>query len=79
MGAAPFGYPCQRQRCFPLDTLCQQGCTSPLLETQSQKVGNALLWNPLVFSTAVGTQTVKMQFGTLTPKIQKRYRFHPVI
>ena len=35
--SVPFGYPCQGQRCFPLDTLCQQGCCSPLLETQSQR------------------------------------------
>ena len=64
----PFGYP------MPTGMLL-----APIGNPEPKGRHNALLWNPLVFSTAVGTQTVKMQFGTLTPKIQKRYRFHPVI
>lgn len=43
---------CQGQRCFPLDTLCQQGCCSPLLETQSQR-GFAPLDAPPVHAVAI--------------------------
>ena len=47
--AVPFGYPCQGQRCFPLDTLCQQGCSRPYWMTQSQ--GDSPLWTPHIFSS----------------------------
>ena len=69
----------QRKRYNTLDfaskIVCQQGCFSPLLETQSQ--GIASLWTPAYFLEN-GTQTVKMQFDTIPQKIQNRCNFHPV-
>ena len=67
-----------RQRYNTLDfaskIVCQQGCFSPLLETQSR--GIASLWHPHIFF-ANGTQTVKMQFDTFPQKIQNRCNLHP--
>ena len=67
-----------RQRYNTLDfaskIVCQQGCFSPLLETQSR--GIASLWHPHIFF-ANGTQTVKMQFDTFPQKIQNRCTSHP--
>ena len=51
---------------FASKIVCQQGCFSPLLETQSQGI---FLEN--------GTQTVKMQFDTISQKIQNRCNLHP--
>ena len=55
--------------------MCQQGCFSPLLETQSQ--GIASLWTPAYIFLENGTQTVKMQFDTIPQKIQNRCNLHP--
>lgn len=54
---------------FASKIVCQQGCFSPLLETQSR--GAAPLWTPHIFLEN-GTQTVKMQFATIPQKIQNR-------
>ena len=51
---------------FASKIVCQQGCFSPLLETQSR--GIASLWTPAYFLEN-GTQTVKMQFDTFPKKI----------
>ena len=59
---------------FASKIVCQQGCFSPLLETQSQ--GIASLWTPHIFLEN-GTQTVKMQFDTIPQKIQNRCTLHP--
>ena len=59
---------------FASKIVCQQGCFSPLLETQSR--GIASLWHPHIFF-ANGTQTVKMQFDTFPQKIQNRCTSHP--
>ena len=75
--AVPFGYPCQGQRCFPLDTLCQQGCSRPFWMTQSRKAGAALLWKPPEFFASVSIQTAKSQWGYHALKIKKdRTLFH---
>lgn len=45
---------------FASKVVCQQGCFSPLLETQSQE--DAPLWTPH-FSSHGGGQTMEMQFA----------------
>ena len=51
------------------------GMLSPLLETQNQ--GTTPLWTPPHIFLENGTQTVKMQFDTISQKIQNRCNLHP--
>lgn len=49
---------------FPKKVVCQQGCCSPLLETQSQR-GNPL-WIPLVFVACVYTSLSRLVYFTIS-------------
>ena len=55
---------------FASKIVCQQGCFSPLLETQSQ--GDVPLWTPH-FSSHCGGQTTKMQFATDAKKNKRKH------
>ena len=61
---------------FPREVVCQQGCCSPLLETQSQ--GVAPLWTPL-FSSPVYIQICSGLYISQLPKTQKSHRLHPMM
>ena len=61
---------------FPRKIVCQQGCYSPLLETQSR--GITPLWSPL-FSSPVYIQICPSLHISHSPKAKKSRRLHPMM
>ena len=74
--AIPSEQPRQRRTLFPFEIPCQQGCCSPLLETQSQ--GDTPLWIPLVFVANAYTNLPRLYISP-SPKTKKSHRLHPVM
>ena len=78
---------CQGRRCPPLETSRQGERRSPLGTSFANRSATRPYWKPrakglhpsghLHIFLENGTQTVKMQFGTISQKIQNRCNLHP--